>query len=60
MHTALPQKTTPSKEERKMNNYIAPAIEIIELQASDVITTSGGFDLPEIPLGQSSQTVEDI
>ena len=60
MHTALPQKTTPSKEERKMNNYIAPAIEIIELQASDVITTSGGFDLPEIPFGPNATSVEDL
>ena len=43
-----------------MNNYIAPAIEIIELQASDVITTSGGFDLPEIPFGSNTHSVEDI
>ena len=43
-----------------MNNYIAPAIEIIELQASDVITTSGGFDLPEIPFGPNATSVEDL
>ena len=32
----------------------------IIIAAIDVVTTSGGFDLPEIPLGTSTQTVEDL
>ena len=43
-----------------MNNYIAPELEIMTVCDVDVICTSGGFDLPEIPLGGANLTAEDI
>jgi len=44
-----------------MNNYITPQLEIVNIGDLDVICTSGGFDLPEIPLGTNTNlTSEDI
>ena len=33
-----------------MNNYISPTLEIVNIGDLDVIHTSGGFDLPEVPI----------
>ena len=35
-----------------MKNYIKPNITVINLSASDVIATSNGMDLPEVPFGE--------
>ena len=33
-----------------MEKYIAPTVELLKLNKADIITTSGGIDLPEIPI----------
>ena len=44
-----------------MNIYEAPVFEIQTVADADIICTSGGFDLPEIPLGGNiGLTAEDI
>ena len=44
-----------------MNNYKAPAFEIEAVNEADIIRTSGGeIDLPEMPAGDRTQSVEDL
>lgn len=43
-----------------MKEYISPTLEVTELRESDVIITSGGIDLPEIPIGGVRLTAEDL
>ena len=35
-----------------MKNYVKPDITVINLSANDVIATSNGMDLPEVPFGE--------
>ena len=43
-----------------MKEYTKPTAKVIEPQTVDILTSSGGIDLPEIPIGNSGIDLPEI